>query len=403
MPKATSITKEIIIDAAFEFVRKEGFASLSARNISKKIGCSTQPIYWVYKNMDDLKQEVTTKIISYLNKMLIEYRKTGKPFLDYGLGYIYIAHTEPALFKAIYIDNILNLKMTDIIHKKEVLNIMKQDACTANISDDKIIEIATKAWFLVHGIASLIVCGMLVYDEGKIEKILDFSYNTDSENPNMVEITKEDVIKSRVFTAKQQAKLTPNAVLQMLKNGNKEYVKGNLTVRNNSQRLRDAASGQYPKAVVVSCLDSRVPVEDIFHQGIGDLFVARVAGNFVNEDILGSLEFACEISGAKLVVVLGHENCGAIKSAIDNVKLGNITAMLSKIQPAVNAAAMNFKGNKTSDNAAFVEAVCNHNVSHAMNEIRTKSGILKEMEKTGAIMIVGGVYHLETGRVEFFG
>lgn len=176
MPKATSITEKIIIDAAFEIVRKEGFPSLSARNISKKIGCSTQPIYWVYKNMDDLKQGVITKMVTYLNKILSNYQKTGKPFLDYGLGYIYIAHTESALFKAIYIDNILNLKMTNIIPNKEVLNIMKQDPCTANIPDDKIIEIATKSWFLVHGIASLIVSGMLVYDEDKIEKMLDFSF-----------------------------------------------------------------------------------------------------------------------------------------------------------------------------------------------------------------------------------
>ena len=176
MPKATSITEKIIIDAAFEIVREESFASLSARNISKKIGCSTQPIYWVYKNMDDLKQGVIAKTVIYLSNILSNYQKTGKPFLDYGLGYIYIAHTESALFKAIYMDNILNLKMTDIIPNKEVLDIMKQDPCTANIPDNKIIEIATKSWFLVHGIASLIVSGMLVYDEDKIEKMLDFSF-----------------------------------------------------------------------------------------------------------------------------------------------------------------------------------------------------------------------------------
>ena len=173
MPKTTSITKEIILDAAFELVRKEGFVSLSARSISKKIGCSTQPIYWAYKNMDDLKQEVITKMISYLNKILTEYKKTGMPFLDYGLGYIYIAHSEPTLFKAIYIDNILNLNITDILPNKEILSILKQDVCSVNIPDDKIIETVKKSWFLVHGIASLIVCGMYVYDEEKIEKLLE--------------------------------------------------------------------------------------------------------------------------------------------------------------------------------------------------------------------------------------
>ena len=173
MPKATSITKEMIIEAAFNIVRKEGFESLSARNISKKTGCSTQPIYWVYKNMDDLKQDVITKMISCLNEILVGYKKTGKPFLDYGLGYIYIAHEEPTLFKAIYIDNILNLNMTDIIPKKEMLDIMKQDACMADVPDDKLLETATKSWFLVHGIASLIVSDMLVYDEEKIKKMLE--------------------------------------------------------------------------------------------------------------------------------------------------------------------------------------------------------------------------------------
>ena len=172
MPKATSITKEIIIDSAFEIVRIEGFQSLSARNISKKIGCSTQPIYWVYKNMDDLKQDVITKMISYLDQLICSYKKTEKPFLDYGLGYIYAAYAEPILFKAIYVDNILNLKMTDIVPEKHMIEVMKQDTCTTGIPDEILLEIAAKSWFLVHGIASSIASGMLIYDEDKIEKIL---------------------------------------------------------------------------------------------------------------------------------------------------------------------------------------------------------------------------------------
>lgn len=208
-------------------------------------------------------------------------------------------------------------------------------------------------------------------------------------------------LSNTVLTAEEQAKLTPDAVLDILKQGNKEFTEDALTIRNNTQRVRAAVSGQYPKAAIVSCLDSRVPVEDIFHRGIGDLFVARVAGNFVNEDILGSLEYACKVSGSKLIVVLGHEHCGAVKSAIDDVKLGNITAMLSKIQPAVSEAKSTFSGEKTSSNPKFVDAVCTHNVEHAINEIRAKSPILKEMEDKGEIKVVGAVYHMETGKVVF--
>ena len=173
MPKTTTITKEVIINSAFELIREKGFSALSARNLTKKIGCSTQPIYWVYKNMDDLKLDVISKMVSSLNEMLKSYKKSGKPFLDYGLGYIYIAHAEPVFFKAICVDNILDIKMTDIIPKKEMLDIIKQDECSTNISDKKLLEIATNAWFLAHGIASLVASGMIVYDENKAEKILE--------------------------------------------------------------------------------------------------------------------------------------------------------------------------------------------------------------------------------------
>ena len=207
--------------------------------------------------------------------------------------------------------------------------------------------------------------------------------------------------ESSFLTAEGQAKLNSDIVLNMLKAGNEDFVNNNLTVINNPQRVKAAVSGQYPKAAIVSCLDSRVPVEDIFHQGIGDLFVARVAGNFVNTDILGSLEYACKVSGSKLIVVLGHGHCGAIKSAIDDVKLGNITAMLENIKPAVANASADFEGEKTSKNYKFVESVCSHNIHHAIEEIRTKSPILKEMEDNGEIKIIGGIYDMETGKVEF--
>lgn len=228
-------------------------------------------------------------------------------------------------------------------------------------------------------------------NETKLENAVD----------EVVEITKDDVLTNKILTAEEQSRLTPDQVLEILKEGNKEFIEDNLTIRNNTERVRQAALGQYPKAVIVSCLDSRVPVEDVFHRGIGDIFVARVAGNIVNEDILGSLEYACAVSGSKLVVVLGHEYCGAIKSAIDDIHLGNITTLLAKIRPAVADAEKGFEGEKTSKNPQFVEAVCEHNVHLAMDEIRIKSPILKEMEDKGEIKIVGGIYDMETGKVTF--
>src|SRR5580765_4274745 len=189
-------------------------------------------------------------------------------------------------------------------------------------------------------------------------------------------------------------------VIHSLKEGNKRYVNNDLTARDHSAMVRNASKGQYPKAVVLSCLDSRIPVEDIFDKGIGDLFVGRVAGNFVNTDILGSMEFGCKVSGAKLILVLGHESCGAIKAAINNVQLGNITAMLNNIKPAV-AKSQDFKGENTTANNAFVEYVAKNNVLNAIETIRKKSPILKEMENNGQIKIVGAYYSVTTGEVTF--
>ena len=165
--------------------------------------------------------------------------------------------------------------------------------------------------------------------------------------------------------------------------------------------VRDAAGGQFPKAVILSCLDSRVTVEDVFDKGIGDLFVCRVAGNFINEDILDSMEYGCKVSGAKLIVVMGHRYCGAIKAAIDNVQMGNITAMLAKIKPAV-VKSQDFKGDKTSKNKEFVTYVAINNVKNAVENIKLKSPILKEMSNKGEIKIVGAAYDLNTGEVVFF-
>ena len=207
-------------------------------------------------------------------------------------------------------------------------------------------------------------------------------------------------LRENVMTAEEQRALTPDQVILDLKEGNRRFVNNDLTRRDHSAMVRNAAKGQYPVAVILSCLDSRVPVEDIFDKGIGDIFVARVAGNFVNEDILGSMEFGCKVSGAKLILVVGHENCGAIKAAIDNVKMGNITAMLTKIKPAVERSR-DFKGDQSSKNDAFVDEVCRNNVLNTIEAIKSGSPILKEMAEKGEIKIVGAVYSLKTGAVTF--
>jgi len=207
-------------------------------------------------------------------------------------------------------------------------------------------------------------------------------------------------LDSHVTTAEEQAKLTPDEVLQQFKDGNARFHSGNVTRRNHNEQVRKSAPGQYPKAVVLSCLDSRVPVEDVFDQGIGDVFVGRVAGNFVNTDLLGSLEFACKVAGAKLVIVMAHQHCGAIKGAIDDVKLGNITAMLENIKPAV-AMSQDFEGEKTSANTLFMKRVAENNVRNSLRIIREKSPILKEMEDKGEIKIVGIFYRLTDATLEF--
>ncbi|SHL95814.1 carbonic anhydrase [Chryseobacterium carnipullorum] len=230
--------------------------------------------------------------------------------------------------------------------------------------------------------------------------ILFVSTSCEKAKDQPIPFDQEEMIDAEFLTEKFQSQLTPDFVLDILKKRNKEFVDERLTIRNTSQRIRTASLGQYPGAVILSCLDSRVPVEDVFHSGIGDLFVARVAGNISNEDIIGSLEFACKVSGAKVVVVLGHEHCGAIKSAINNVELGNITALLAKIKPAI-AAVQNFKGEKTSKNPDYLEAVTQSNINETISNIRKNSPILKEMEEKGEIKIIGGEYHMETGNVEF--
>lgn len=217
---------------------------------------------------------------------------------------------------------------------------------------------------------------------------------TPSTEPEKVVGLVEDVL-----TQEEQDALTPDMVIQSFKEGNDRFMRNDLTARDHSEQVRKSTNAQFPKAIILSCVDSRVPVEDVFDRGIGDIFVARVAGNFVNEDILGSMEFACKVSGSKLILVMGHEHCGAVKAAIDDVKLGNITPMLSKIRPAVEA--VEYTGDKTSKNADFVHMVCESNVRNTIEQIRLNSPILKEMEQNEEIKIIGAVYDMDNGKVSF--
>ncbi len=203
----------------------------------------------------------------------------------------------------------------------------------------------------------------------------------------------------RVLTREERDQLSPEDVLKSLQDGNQRFVEGTLTTRNHSKLVRDASLGQHPKAVILSCLDSRIPVEDVFDRGIGDIFVARIAGNFENTDILGSMEFACKLAGSKLVFVLGHEHCGAIRGAIDNAEMGHLTSLLANIRPAVDALK-DYDGEKTGSNQKFVHMVAEKNVLLTIERIRERSPILREMEEKGEIKIVGGLYDMTTGKVE---
>lgn len=212
--------------------------------------------------------------------------------------------------------------------------------------------------------------------------------------------SKSSYINHSVLTKEQQQALTPDEVLKQFKEGNERFKKSDVTIRKHSDIIRKAATGgQYPEAMVLSCVDSRVPVEDVFDQGIGDVFVGRVAGNFVNTDLLGSMEFACKVAGAKLIIVMGHQHCGAVKGAIDDVKLGNITAMIQNIKPAI-AMSQNFQGEKSSKNEAYVKLVAENNVRNTIAQIRAKSEILRTMEEKGEIKIVGAFYMLHTGELQ---
>ena len=202
------------------------------------------------------------------------------------------------------------------------------------------------------------------------------------------------------LTKAQRDKLSPDDILALMKKGNKRFYTGKREDHNFLAQQRASAKGQYPAAILLTCVDSRASAETILDLRIGDIFNSRVAGNVENSDILGSMEFACKLSGAKVVLVMGHTACGAIKGAIDNAELGNLTGLLAKIRPAVAATA--YTGERTAKNYAFVDAVARTNVGLTMANIRKDSPVLAEMETKGAIKIAGAMYNLETGIVDFF-
>jgi len=208
-------------------------------------------------------------------------------------------------------------------------------------------------------------------------------------------------MKSNILDKQTQSGLTPSQVYEFMKEGNQRYVDSQLTDVSLDHLRADSVNGQFPQAIVLSCIDSRVVVEQVFDQALGDIFVARVAGNFVNIDIVASMEYACGVAGSKLIVVLGHEGCGAVKAACDRVELGNITSLLSNITPAVEAVKDGASEPHDSSNTHFVNAAIDENVKQTMDQIRSMSPMLKDLEDEGKIEIKGGVYQLASGKVEW--
>ncbi|PQJ76453.1 carbonic anhydrase family protein [Polaribacter glomeratus] len=235
-----------------------------------------------------------------------------------------------------------------------------------------------------------------------------FSCNTDKKSATDVEIEKVEVIEpvlvKSILTAKEQASMSPDEIIGRLKKGNENFVNNVLTQRDNSAQRRLATIGQYPKAIVLSCVDSRVPVEDVFDLGIGDIFVARVAGNIENKDIVGSMEFATAVAGSKLVIVMGHTACGAVKHAIDNTDaasmgMNSLQNLLDEIKPSIAITEKN--GEVSSKNEVFTNAVIHNNALKTVDDIRVTSPKMASLEKEGKIKIVAAIYNMATGKVEF--
>jgi len=211
----------------------------------------------------------------------------------------------------------------------------------------------------------------------------------------------ENLLKHNTHTKESQAAVDSTMALQLLKDGNQRFLSKSTMDRSYDKQIEMTSTGQYPFAAVVSCIDSRIPTEIIFDQGIGDIFNARIAGNFVNEDILGSLEFACKLAGSKLIVIMGHTSCGAVKGACDHAKLGNLTGMLEKITPALDKVETAEGVDRSSKNIDFVNKVAVQNVHLTMAKLKADSPVLNEMIEAGEIEVVGAMYDVTSGKVSF--
>lgn len=209
-----------------------------------------------------------------------------------------------------------------------------------------------------------------------------------------------EVTFAAALTKEERDKMTPDEIIKGLQKGNKRFRSGKPDKHNYLAQKRASAAGQFPSAIILSCIDSRAPAEIVLDTGIGEAFVTRVAANVTNDDILGGMEFACGVAGAKVIVVMGHSGCGAVRGAIDNVKLGNLTGLLEKIKPAIEATT--YQGERVGSNYAFVDAVAKTNVQQTIGNIRKGSPLLSNLEKEGKLKIVGAMYALNGGVVEFF-
>lgn len=250
--------------------------------------------------------------------------------------------------------------------------------------------------FRVFGI-SVLVLGFMSCKEANNSNL------NDTQNVVTVDTVAQNPIKS-ILTADEQENMSPDEIIGRLKKGNENFVNNNLTRRDHSAQRREAMIGQYPKAIVLSCVDSRVPVEDVFDLGIGDIFVARVAGNIENPDIVGSMEFATAVAGSKVVIVMGHTSCGAVKHAIDNTDAASMEMyalqnLLDEIQPSIMATEKN--GEMSSKNEEFTNSVITKNAHVTVQDIRKQSPKMASLEKEGKIKIVPAIYNMATGKVEF--
>ena len=225
--------------------------------------------------------------------------------------------------------------------------------------------------------------------------------NSSPDKASMSDTQMNDRDLTKALTKETQASLTPEKVIQLLKDGNDRFLQNKALERNFLEQVSETTEGQYPMAAILGCIDSRVPHEIVFDKGVGDIFSARIAGNFVNSDILGSLEFATAIAGSRVIVVLGHTDCGAVKGACDNVELGNLTSTLANIAPAIYSVD-DIEGERNSSNKAFVSAVTHENVDLTVQNIADRSPVLRGLVEDGKLIVIGAMHDVSTGKVTFF-